>query len=396
MDDACIQPYCRRRVGDVDQRRALRSVLGSGYRHETGPAGFSVGARVWSESSTPMTAIAPPSDIALNLALSLIAASVAPVLLLDEDLAIVAASQTFLDAFDVEPGSIPGARLAELGHGDWNAPQLSSLLKATACGQESIDEYELDVASCQGVRHLVLNAQRLDNGIGPGVRLLLSIQDVTDTRASDREKDALIQDKAVLVQEMQHRIANSLQIIASVLMQGVRKAGSDESRGHLRDAHQRIMSVASVQRQLTGSTLGDVELRAYFTDLCRSIGDSMIRDHSQLSLTVNADDTVASSGRAVSLGLIVTELVINALKHAFPDDRDGQIKVDYRTQGEGWVLTVCDNGIGRSADANEARPGLGTGIIKALTSQLGAVIERTDAEPGLRVSITCDPRSLQT
>jgi two-component sensor histidine kinase len=342
-----------------------------------------------------MTAIAPPSDIALNLALSLIAASVAPVLLLDEDLAIVAASQTFLDAFDVGPGSIPGARLAELGQGEWNAPQLRSLLKATACGQESIDEYELDVASCQGVRHLVLNAQRLDNGIGQDVRLLLSIQDVTDTRASDREKDALIKDKAVLVQEMQHRIANSLQIIASVLMQGVRKAGSDESRGHLRDAHQRILSVAAVQRQLSGSTLGDVELRGYFTDLCRSIGDSMIRDHNQLSLTVNADDTVASSGRAVSLGLIVTELVVNALKHAFPDDRDGQIKVDYRTQGEGWVLTVCDDGIGLSADADEARPGLGTGIIKALTSQLGAVIERTDAGPGLRVSITCDPRSLQ-
>lgn len=341
----------------------------------------------------PMKALAPPSDIAINLALSLIAASVAPVLLLDEDLTVIAASQSFLDGFDVGLDDIPGARLADLGEGEWNTPQLWSLLKATAYGQTAIKAYEMDLQSRRGVRHLVLNAQRLDNEIAQGIRLLLSIQDVTEARASDREKDVLIRDKAVLVQEMQHRIANSLQIIASVLMQSVSKVGSDESRHHLRDAHQRIMSVAAVQRQLTGSTLGDVELRGYVTDLCRSIGDSMIRDHDQLSLTVTVDDSIASSGKAVSLGLIVTELVINALKHAFPDDHDGQITVDYRALGEGWALTICDDGMGLPSGGDVAKPGLGTGIVKALASQLGAVITMADAKPGLRVSITCDPRS---
>ncbi|MGV9010767.1 sensor histidine kinase [Brevundimonas sp.] len=328
----------------------------------------------------------------MNLALSLIAASVAPVLLLDEDLAIIAASQSFLEAFDVGLEEVPGARLADLGNGEWNTPQLWSLLKATAYGQASIKAYEMDLKSGRGNRHLVLNAQRLDNSIGQGTRLLLSIQDVTEARASDREKDALIRDNAVLVQEMQHRIANSLQIIASVLMQGVRKVGSDESRHHLRDAHQRIMSVAAVQRQLTGSTLSDVELRGYFTDLCRSIGDSMISDHDQLALIVTVDHTIASSGKAVSLGLIVTELVINALKHAFPGERKGRITVDYRAQGDGWVLTVRDDGIGLPPKSQDAKPGLGTGIVKALASQLGAVIEMADAKPGLRVSITCDPQ----
>lgn len=338
-----------------------------------------------------VTALAPPSDIAMNLALSLIAASVAPVLLLDEDLTIVAASVSFREAFNLASETVPGARLADLGSGEWNTPQLWSLLKATAYGQASIKTYEMDLRSDRGVRHLILNAQRLENGIGQGIRLLLSIQDVTDARASDREKDALIRDKAVLVQEMQHRIANSLQIIASVLMQGVRKVGSDESRDHLRDAHQRILSVAAVQRQLTSSTLGDVELRGYFTDLCRSIGDSMIRDHNRLRLTASVDDSVASSGKAVSLGLIVTELVINALKHAFPKGREGQITVDYRAVGPGWALTVCDDGVGMPKGAGDAKPGLGTGIITALAVQLGAVIQIIDAKPGVRVSLTCDP-----
>jgi two-component system, sensor histidine kinase PdtaS len=347
----------------------------------------------------PMTSLAPPSDIALNLALSLISASVAPVLLLDADLSIVAASQSFLDAFEVGPEDIPGARLADLGGGEWNVPQLWSLLKATAYGQAPLRAFEMDLNARDGVRRLILNVQRLAYGNAEGIRLLLSIQDVTEARARERQKDQLIRDKAALVLEVQHRTANSLQIIASVLMQGIRKVGSDvscaqlRSCAHLRDAHQRILAVATVQRRLAGSDLGDVELRGYFTDLCRSIGDSMIRDHNRISLNVAADDSIATSGRSVSLGLIVTELVINALKHAFPDDRDGRIDVDYRAMGEGWRLTVRDDGVGMPQDAKTTRPGLGTGIIQALAHQLGAVIEITDARPGVRVSIVGTPPS---
>ena len=336
----------------------------------------------------PVTLLDPPSDIALNLALSLIAASVAPVLLLDGDLTIVAASQSFREAFNVGPEDIPGASLADLGNGEWHSPQLWSLLKATAYGQASIRACEMDLTSFQGVRRLVLNAQRLSHGNGVGVRLLLSVQDVTEARADARQKDDLIRDKAILVEEMQHRVANSLQIIASVLMQSVRTVGSDESRDHLRDAHQRIMSVAAVQRQLAGSELSDVELRGYFTDLCRSIGDSMIRDRNRITLSVSVDDSIASSGRSVSLGLIVTELVINAIKHAFPHNREGQITVDYGAHGDGWVLMVCDDGVGVSKDPEEAEAGWGSGIIKALANQLDAVVNQADGKPGLRVSIT--------
>jgi len=254
----------------------------------------------------------------------------------------------------------------------------------------------MDLASPSGSRRLVLNAQRLVYGDGQGVRLLLSIQDVTEQRDRAQQKDDLIRDKAVLIEEMRHRIANSLQIIASILLQGVRKLSSDESRDYLRDAHQRIMSVAAVQRQLSGAELGDVDLRDYLTDLCRSIGDSMIRDHDRLTLSATIDDTLVSSGKAVSLGLIVTELLINAIKHAFPKQRPGRITLDYRSQGEGWTLTVRDDGVGLPPDPSIAKPGLGAGIIRALAQQLGAVIVITDAEPGVRVSIVCAPPPLHT
>ena len=83
------------------------------------------------------------------------------------------------------------------------------------------------------------------------------------------------------------------------------------------------MSVAAMQRQLAASQVGDVELRPYFKALCDSIGASMIRDHNQLSLDVDVDGSITPADVSVSLGLIVTELVINALKYAFPVVKPG-------------------------------------------------------------------------
>jgi two-component sensor histidine kinase len=145
------------------------------------------------------------------------------------------------------------------------------------------------------------------------------------------------------------------------------------------------MSVASLQHQLAASQVGDVELRPYFTALCESIGASMIRDHNKLSLDVTVDESITSPDFSVCLGLIVTELVINALKHAFPDDRSGTIKVNYRSQALNWTLSVTDNGVGMPKTA--AKAGLGSSIVQALSAQLNGVIKVADAAPGTAVSI---------
>jgi two-component sensor histidine kinase len=165
----------------------------------------------------------------------------------------------------------------------------------------------------------VLNARKLDDGDSSSpVRLLLAVSDVTLARAEARQKDDLIREKAVLLQEVQHRVANSLQIIASLLMQSARKVQSEEVRGHLQDAHHRVLSIAAVQRHLAVSSLNDVALRPYLVQLCESLAISMIPDPNILSIEVSVDDSVVDPNKSVSLGLIVTELVINALKHAFP------------------------------------------------------------------------------
>lgn len=321
--------------------------------------------------------------------LAVVMSSNEPLLFLSDDLRIIAVSASFCRTFEIDAASVAGKRLGELGHGEWAMPKLESLLTATAAGSASIDAYEIDLKRPnQKTRQLVVNARTLDDGDLDHIRLLLAITDVTDIRAEARLKDDLVRDKAILLQEVQHRVANSLQIIASVLMQSARRVQSEEVRGHLHDARHRIMSIAALQRQLSTSAGGSVELRAYFTQLCQSLAASMIADPERLSIQVKVDNSTVDADVSVSLGLIVTELVINALKHAFPDERTGTVVVDYHSSGKDWALSITDDGIGMPVGNDAPKAGLGTGIVEALVKNLNGEITLSNAEPGAVVTIS--------
>ena len=217
--------------------------------------------------------------------LAIVAASNEPLLFLTGDLRIIAASASFCRVFQIGPDRVVGRPLSEINSGEWSNPKLASLLKATASGAAEIAAYELDLDNAgRGARHLVVNASKLDDGDVANVRLLVAVSDVTAARADALLKDELIREKAVLLQEVQHRVANSLQIIASVLMQSARRVQSEEARGHLQDAHHRVMSIAAVQHHLAMSSLHDVALRPYVCQLCESLATSMISDPDALSM----------------------------------------------------------------------------------------------------------------
>ncbi len=327
-------------------------------------------------------------DGPLSLALAVVGSSIAPLVLLDGELNVVAASASFFSAFRIDPAGAAGEPFLSLGDGEWNLPRLRSLLTATLSGAADVDAYELDLTSDRlGARNVLLSAHLLAWGDGTQIRLLLGVSDVTDAKAREKLKDDLLREKAILLQEVQHRVANSLQIIASVILQSARKTQSEETRGHLTDAHSRVMSVASLQQQLATSRLGEVALKPYFDQLCLSVGASMIRDHDQLSLHVDCDDSAVDADVSVSLGLIVTELVINSLKHAFPGGRHGQINVNYQAHGPNWTLAVSDDGVGMPKDAESQMPGLGTSIVEALANQLNARVQVVGGHPGTTVSI---------
>lgn len=329
-----------------------------------------------------------PGDPSLSFALSMVCASATPLLLLDGGCRVIAASASFCSAFDIVPSEAVGQTLFSLGAGEWDLPQLRILLSATALGDADIDAYETELRR-QGEppRYLIVNVRRLAFGPANDVRLLVSINDVTEARALARKGIALAHDKDVLLQEVRHRVANSLQIIASVMMLNARRTSSEETRGHLRDAHNRVMSVADLQMQLAVSTDEAVNLKSYLIKLCATIGASMIANPAALALTVDALDVTVPPEVSVSLGLIVTELVINALKHGFPDGAGGAIVVGYKRDDELWTLSVSDNGVGMPSGRSPAKAGLGTSIVQALARQLSAEVVVEHLRPGTRVSV---------
>lgn len=330
-----------------------------------------------------------PHETVTSLAMALVESSKAPLLLLDDAVMVIGASTSFCNTFNLDPATIANRRLADLGTGEWNVPQLNSLLMATIGGAVEIDAYEIDlVREGKATCRLILSAHKLDYFDTEKVRIVLAATDVTATRLAEKQKDDLVREKHILLQELQHRVANSLQIIASVLMQSARRVQSEETRLHLHNAHSRVMSIAMLQKQLAVTQLTSVELRTYFADLCRSISASMIDNPKRLTLETIVDDTTTSSDVSVSMGLIVTELVINAIKHAFPDQvAGGKITVSFAEEDGAWLLSVSDNGAGMPAGKERGKPGLGTGIVEALSRQLDATVTVRDANPGTRVEV---------
>jgi len=328
----------------------------------------------------------PAGGPSLDLALAVVMSSASPLLLLDGEFRIIAASQSFRDAFDVGDADPVGRLIFEIGAGEWDLPRLRSLLSATATGSAEIGAYEMDLPAARGPRGLLLNARRLDYGAAADTWLVLTITDMTDARAAGALQNDLLRQKAILLQEVQHRVANSLQIISAVILQSARQARSPEAKVHLTEANVRILSVGEVQRQLSISSLERVQLKPYLTQLAFSLGASMIRDHNQLAIEVDVDDTIVDPDVSVSIGLIVTELVINSLKHAFPGGRVGKMVIHFRSRGPNWTLCVADDGVGMPKDRASRTPGLGTGIVEALAKQLKAEV-RVDEQAGTSVSI---------
>ena len=213
-----------------------------------------------------------------------------PLLVLDSDLRVVAASRSFYVTFKENSQDTQGKLLYALGDGQWDIPALRALLEKILPEHTAMEGYEVEHEFPHiGRRTMLLNARQMfDEGQGCS-DLLLAIEDVTERRAGERELAQLMHQKELLLEEMQHRIANSLQIIASILMLKARSVLSEETREQLQDAHSRVMSVASVQKHLQPTARGEpIEVGPYLTTLCASLAQSMIADSRPLSIEVKA------------------------------------------------------------------------------------------------------------
>jgi two-component sensor histidine kinase len=191
--------------------------------------------------------------------------------------------------------------------------------------------------------------------------------------------------KDLLLRELGHRTQNNLALVASVLSLQARTKDNPETRSALEKAVARVQAIASAHEHFQPySHDGRVEMRPYLEKLCTHLGDSL-REVRPIAVKVEVDDVRLRTEQAVPLGLITNELVTNALKHAFPDDRSGTIRVLLK-RGSTLDLVVEDNGVGCPLNKNER---LGSRLTRLLAEQLEAELVWEEASPGCRVRLGC-------
>ncbi|GGC50015.1 two-component system sensor histidine kinase/response regulator [Siccirubricoccus deserti] len=200
--------------------------------------------------------------------------------------------------------------------------------------------------------------------------------------ARDRAEE-LASQRAVLLREVNHRVANSLQLIGSLARLQEGAVSDPAARNALAAMRNRIAAVAQVHRRLyTSDDVHSVALHEYLAGLLDEIGRSV----GGRTIALDAEPLEVPTDRAVSLGVIVSELVTNALKYAYPDATEGPIRVRLRAEAGGGVLAVQDEGIG-SAAGEPGGTGLGRRIVEALSASVGGEVEHQAGPGGTSVSI---------
>ena len=341
------------------------------------------------------------SDLAQaqEMALAIVDTLPEPFLVLDDTLRLLAASRCFYEVYDEDPAGAHGRSFFELSGGQWNIPGLRRLLRSVLPDRASLDGFEFEGNFGKlGKRTIQLNALPLRGAGDRSKMVLVAIKDITERRVAEQEKqrllehtEELLEQQKTLLREMRHRISNSLQIIASILLLKAGSVTSEETKKELRAAHQRVMSVAAVQGHLQASDgIEQIEMGPYLTKLASGLAASMVGPKQDIDINVVSDKGRLPTSHAVSIGLIVTELTMNAVKYAFPKSRaSARIRVTFETAGGDWKLTVSDNGAGRGQSPDEPpASGLGTTLIAALAKQLDALVSESSTKNGLTVHVT--------
>jgi two-component sensor histidine kinase/CheY-like chemotaxis protein len=205
-----------------------------------------------------------------------------------------------------------------------------------------------------------------------------------EVHASRDRYAALAAEREVLLREVNHRVGNSLQIIASLLHLQANSSTEDDVKAALTNAMGRVAAVAQVHRRLyTSHDLKSVLLNQYLDalleDLRRSAeGNRMSR------LTLKSEPIEIDPDRAVAIGIIVNELVMNAVKYAYPDGA-GPIHIDLRAQDDHLLLSIADDGVGLNVKSDPRSTGMGQRIVTAMASKLEASVERDPAHAGTRI-----------
>ena len=206
----------------------------------------------------------------------------------------------------------------------------------------------------------------------------------------EEELRSSLNQKDIILREIHHRVKNNLQIVSSLL--NIRGSGvaSEDAQTALGEVKAHVRALALVHRHLYESDdVQRVDLRAFMSELCHSMLAVLSGPSRNVSLEIDIPQFTIATDRAIPLALLVTEAMTNAVKHAFPNGRQGRIAVTFVPEGTGGgTLTVADDGIGLSRAARE-ESGIGLRLIEAFARQIDGTLSY-DGPPGTTIRVRID------
>jgi len=307
------------------------------------------------------------------------------------DFRIESANDPYCAMLGYREDELIGKHIKDITHPDIVETNLEKQAQLAA---GKIDHYRMIKQFIHKDGHIIngiLDANLTRDAAGNPLCFFGSVLDITDRIKMEEQIKKDLREKEVLLRELYHRTKNNMQVISSMLRLRARSINDHDTQAALQEINNQILSMAMVHEKLYESEdLSSLNLKSYCADLIDLIRKSYLLG-SRISVSFEAADVYVQIETAIPLGLALNELVLNAIKHAFPDDRGGTIRVELARDDErAFTLTVSDNGVGFPEGFDAERDGkLGlitiTGLIK---QQLKGVVTFVSLQRGLECRIT--------
>ena len=256
-------------------------------------------------------------------------------------------------------------------------------------GREVEGTYSYRLVTKTGaIRWLEGHSARIDWEGSPASIILHS--DITDQVTYRDKLEKSLKEKETLLKEVHHRVKNNLQIITSLLNLEMAKSKDGQGQEAMKASQDRVKTMALVHHLLyENESLSQIDLAEYIRGLAEQLFDSYRIDRQLVGLETDLSEITVDMDKAVPCGLILNELVINALKHAFPNQRQGKVYISLTSSGDGKVtLSIRDDGVGLPKDFDPDKPkSLGVRLISSLSEQLGGSFSYSRG-PGTEFKIT--------
>jgi len=257
-------------------------------------------------------------------------------------------------------------------------PAFKSLHEHNISLRTPVSGIELSFVDAEGQVHIFeINGTPHIDTSGTFIGFSGIARDITDKKALQDEISASLKEKEILLKEIHHRVKNNMQVISSLLSLQAKMVKDEKSRDAIKESQNRVMSIALVHEKLYKSkSLAEIDYSEYIRKVAQNLLDSYNVQSDKVELTVEADEIILPISKAIPVSLIINELLSNSLKYAFPDDRKGKVGIILKKEGDRYLLTVRDNGVGLPTGFEwEKTETLGLQLVTSLVGQLAGTID---------------------